>query len=316
MTPVKTIIDGNSIGYLSNQIGVKLRAGEQETQAVFYSLRTLRELMQRYNSSGVVIVWDGRSWRHSIYSDYKATREATAAQRDMRASYKTQRPFLLRAIRALGITQATASNLEADDLAALLAERYVSNGNKVRLITRDHDWLQLIRPEVTWVDHQTNERISLAKFEEFTGYATPEQFIQSKALMGDAGDNIKGVGGIGEVKAKQLIEIWGSVEAFIADVNPGDTYLSTVGKKLPKAFADFHASTDRQAAYMFNMRLVNLRDTSSIPEIDKLTTVKGQYDERAFRAVCNELGFHSILGDFTGFTLPFRPQEKELEITS
>lgn len=316
MKPVKTIIDGNSIGYLSNQIGVKLRAGDQETQAVFYSLRTLRDLMQRYNSGGILIVWDGRSWRHSIYSDYKGTREATATQREMRESYKTQRPFLLRAINALGITQATASNLEADDLAALLAERYVTNGDKVRLITRDHDWLQLIRPEVTWVDHQTNERISLAKFEEFTGYETPEQFIESKALMGDSGDNIKGVGGIGEKKAQQLLQIWGSVEEFLADHAPDMTFNERTGTKMHKAMRDFHTSTERQEAYRFNMRLVNLRDTSYIPAIEKLKVVKGRYNEKAFEQVCKELGFHSILSDFAGFTLPFRPKEKDIAFTS
>lgn len=312
MTPVKTIIDGNSIGYLSNQIGVKLRAGEQETQAVFYSLRTLRDLIQRYKTSGIVIVWDGRSWRHSIYSEYKATREATEAQRDMRESYKTQRPFLIRAIRALGITQATASNLEADDLAALLTERYTSKGEKVRLITRDHDWLQLVRDGVTWVDHQTNERVSIAKFEEFTGFPNPEVFVQAKALMGDAGDNIKGVGGIGEVKAKQLLEVWGTVEAFLADADPATTFNNLTGAKLHKAMRDFHASEERQAAYRFNTRLVTLRDISFIPRIEKLTTVHGAYDEKTFKQVCKELGFHSILADFAGFTIAFKPKEKEL----
>lgn len=308
MRQEKTIIDGNSIGYLSNQIGVKLKAGEQETQAVFYSLRTLRDFIQRYKSSGVVILWDGRSWRYSVYPEYKGTRESTEAQREQRESYKKQRPYLIRAIKALGITQTTASNLEADDMAALLASRYESKGDKVRIITRDHDWLQLVTPNVAWIDHKTNERVSLAKFEEFTGYATPEQFVQSKALMGDTGDNVKGVGGIGEKKAQQMLQIWGSVEAFLADTNPQETYAQHAEGKMHKAMRDFHADPAKQEAFKFNMRLVNIRDTSNIPKIERLQTIKGQYDEDAFRKICMELGFHSILNDFTGFTIAFRPK--------
>lgn len=307
MRTEKTIIDGNSIGYLSNQIGPKLKAGDQETQAVFYSIRTLRDIVQRYKATGVLIVWDGRSWRHGVYPEYKANRTATEKQRVVREAYKSQKPFLQRALTALGITQAMATNLEADDLAAVLTERYAGKGEKVRLITRDHDWLQLIRKDVAWIDHQTNERVSLAKFQEFTGVETPEQFVAIKALQGDAGDNIKGVGGIGEVKAKQMLEIWGSVEEFLADHAPDKTFNERTGKNIHKALRDFHTDPARQEAYRFNLRLVNIRDISVIPKIDKLNIVRGKYDPLAFKEVCKELGFHSILNDFDGFVIAFRP---------
>lgn len=304
MTQVKkTLIDGNSIGYAASQSGAVLKAGDMETQAVFVSLKVIRDIVNRNSGGQFLVLWDGRSWRKSEFSEYKAQRGATAKDRQMRSSYKTQSPYLRRALGALGISQAIASNMEADDLAAKITERAAARDNtKIWLVTRDRDWQQLVRENVVWLDHRDQSRVSAKNFAEKTGHADRFQFSQAKALQGDASDNIPGVGQIGEGRAKILLSTWGSVDAFLNDPDPEQT----LGKKLPKYFSDFRTLPERQEIYKRNLRLMDLTNPRALPKTENLRSVKGKYDEDAFKDVCAELGFHSYLKDLERFTAPFR----------
>ena len=297
----KTLIDGNSIGFASHQASGKLKAGDQETQAVFGSIRTIRSVVQKHLGGEFLVLWDGRSWRKDFYEGYKAQRGATAKNRVMRAGYKSQTPFIRRALKALGVHQATAFNLEADDLAAMLADVSARKGHEVRLITRDRDWQQMVQPGVKWYDHMTHARISAKNFAEETGYADRFVFSEAKALQGDASDNIPGVGGIGEGRAKILFEHWPNVAAFLADPDP----VATAGK-LPKPLRDFHSDKEKQAAFDRNIKLMDLTRPENLPRPENMKVEKGEFDIEAFSTVCKELGFHSILNDLQNFTQPFK----------
>jgi 5'-3' exonuclease len=299
---MKTLIDGNSIGFAAHQSGAKLKAGDQETQAVFTSLRVIRSIVQRHQTSQFVVLWDGRSWRKDFYPEYKAQRGATAANRKMRSGYKSQTPFIRRALEALGIPQAISFNMEADDLAAILSSKAAAKGQQVRLITRDRDWQQLVQEGVKWEDHQTNKRVTTKNFEEETGYATREIFCEAKALQGDASDNISGVGGIGEGRAKILFEHWDSVHSFLADNNPS----LSAGVKLPKPLLDFHGDEEKHATFARNIKLMDLITIRNLPKPESVQITPGAFDIEAFSQVCKELGFHSYLADLDNFTQPFK----------
>src|SRR5581483_12366892 len=89
-------------------------------------------------------------------------------------------------------------------------------GYDVAIVTMDKDFFQLVREGVrvynprdegTWFDVEGVK----SKF----GVA-PEQVVDVLALMGDTIDNIKGVPGIGDKGARELIATYGSLEALIA----------------------------------------------------------------------------------------------------
>ena len=301
----KIIIDGNSMGFHHHQCGAVLKAGDQMTQGVFGMLKAIHQIAESRPGCGIVVLWDGRSWRKDECVEYKAKREDTAKQRDQRSTYQSQTPFIKRGLSALGVAQAMAFNLEADDLAAILAPRYAAKGERVWLYTKDRDWLQLVQPGVVWIDHANFKRVSIKTFEEETGYPTREQFSQAKALAGDNSDNLPGVGGIGDVKAKVIMQTWGSVEAFLADPAP----VWPASKNMPKAVAEFHALPEKQEVFQRNMRLMNLVTTDHLPAPVDLRIDKGQYDEAKFSRLCAELAFHSILERLPKFLSPFmKPQ--------
>src|SRR5207244_13037839 len=89
-------------------------------------------------------------------------------------------------------------------------------GFDVAIVTGDKDFFQLVRDGIrvfnpkedgTWYD--------AAGVKEKFG-VVPDQVVDVLALMGDTIDNIKGVPGIGEKGARDLIAAYGSLETLLA----------------------------------------------------------------------------------------------------
>src|SRR6059036_298969 len=88
-------------------------------------------------------------------------------------------------------------------------------GFDVTIVTGDKDFFQLVRDgirvfnprdEGIWYDAEgVKEKFGVA----------PEQVVDVLALMGDTIDNIKGVPGIGDKGARELIAAYGSVESLL-----------------------------------------------------------------------------------------------------
>ena len=106
----------------------------------------------------------------------------------------------------------TSERYEADDVIGTLTTKAAAAGFDVAIVTGDKDFFQLVRDgirvfnprdEGTWYD--------AAGVKEKFGVA-PDQVVDVLALMGDTIDNIKGVPGIGEKGARELISTYGTLE--------------------------------------------------------------------------------------------------------
>src|SRR5205085_4153050 len=120
----------------------------------------------------------------------------------------------------------TSERYEADDVIGTLAETATAAGFDVAIVTGDKDFFQLVRDgirvfnprdEGTWYD--------AAGVKEKFG-VRPDQVVDVLALMGDTIDNIKGVPGIGEKGARDLIVAYNSLENLLAHAAeiPGKKY--------------------------------------------------------------------------------------------
>src|SRR5207253_5545442 len=96
-----------------------------------------------------------------------------------------------------------------------MTTRAAEAGYEVAIVTGDKDFYQLVRDGIrvynpkedgTWYD-------ALGVKEKFG--VTPEQVVDVLALMGDSIDNVKGVPGIGEKGARDLITTYGSLDALL-----------------------------------------------------------------------------------------------------
>lgn len=305
------LVDGNSLGFAA-QAMKKLTSNGMEVQAIYGMLRSIRVLQDENPGAEITVYWDGKSWRYDHFPEYKAGRDDDPKQAAERAAYKKQRPYISRALAALGVAQEMALNMEADDLIALRTETLPKH-QKATVVSGDRDLIQLVGPNIDWLNPIRMPgkrlpkllRVTNDSFAEDTEYENAAAYVKGKAFLGDTSDNLKGIDGIGAKAAPLVVKTWPDVRHMIQDIRMrGDAaippYLSRYKKKL-KTFA---ASEEAQRRFLRNYRLMRL-SSSFIPKPEGHKRTDLPFAPNAFREFCKELGFVSILRDFDDWTRPF-----------
>ncbi|XP_058094189.1 uncharacterized protein LOC131240135 isoform X5 [Magnolia sinica] len=163
--------------------------------------------------SYVVFDHDGLTFRHNLYPSYKSNRSPTPDTVVQGLQY------LKASIKAMSIKVIEVPGVEADDVIGTLAVNSVAAGFKVRVVSPDKDFFQILSPSLRLL--RINPRgpqmasFGLEDFAKKYGALKPSQFVDLVALMGDKVDNIPGVEGIGEVKALKLISKFGTLENLL-----------------------------------------------------------------------------------------------------
>ncbi|MCL2397364.1 MAG: DNA polymerase I [Defluviitaleaceae bacterium] len=158
------------------------------------------------------------TFRHKQYTEYKATRKPFPEE------LVAQIPILKELLATMNIPTVQMEGYEADDIMGMLARQAEAEGYHTTIVSGDRDLLQLatsavkIRIPKTSRGQTTTEDYYAADVAEKIG-VTPTEYIDVKALMGDASDNIPGVPQIGEKTAVKIIQQYGNIEAAIADVD-------------------------------------------------------------------------------------------------
>src|SRR5437762_7200197 len=216
--PIVYLIDGSSQMYRAYHAPVRTADGGllrnakgQPTNAVYIFVTMLRKLLNEHKPQYIAASFDlpGRTFRDDLAGDYKANRAP------MPDELAVQIPMVHGACEALGVPIITSDRYEADDGIGTLAVKAAAAGFGAVIVTLDKDLLQPVhdgvrvfnpRDEGTWYD--------AAGVKEKLG-VTPEQVADVLALTGDTIDNIRGVPGIGEKGARELIATYGSLEQLI-----------------------------------------------------------------------------------------------------
>jgi DNA polymerase-1 len=218
--PLLVLVDGSAVfhrGYhaiphLSNSKG-------EPTNAVYGFLTILIKVLGDLKPEYLVVAWDksSKTFRKEMYADYKATRLA------MDDDLKVQIVPTKELVSVLGLPLIEVENYEADDIIGTLARKAEAKGGlDIVIATGDRDQLQLV-DENTVVDMFNPRgleptRYDLAKMKDKYGL-TPAQFVDYKALVGDASDNIPGVKGIGDKGAQKLLAAYGSLAGIYEHVD-------------------------------------------------------------------------------------------------
>ena len=101
--------------------------------------------------------------------------------------------------------------VEADDIAAYLVKyKDKFKIGDIVLVSSDRDWDLLIQEGVMRFSYVTQQRGNFRKLGAITMIVPREQYACFKCLVGDKGDNVPGITGIGPKRAQQLLEEYGS----------------------------------------------------------------------------------------------------------
>lgn len=166
--------------------------------------------------------------RKEIFPEYKAHREEpTTAER-------YQKRWLYEQLEERGFQMAKLQGQEGDDVIATLGRRYGESCPDVWLVGADKDLAQCVTDNVRQLIPAHGERV-----EHFRGPkevkekygVTPAQIPLYLALVGDRGDNVPGVKGIGQVKAAGLIGEYKTLTGIAEN-------LGAIGGPMGKALAE------------------------------------------------------------------------------
>jgi DNA polymerase I len=261
--------------------GLLRNAQGTPTNAVYIFVTMLRKLLNEHQPEFIAASFDlpGRTFRDDLVADYKANRAP------MPDELAQQIPMVHAACEALGVPILTSERYEADDVIGTLTIKAAAAGFEVAIVTGDKDFYQLVRDgirvynpkeEGTWYDAEgVKEKFGVP----------PDLVVDVLALMGDTIDNIKGVPGIGEKGARELIAQYGSLENLIA-----------------------HAAEVKHKRYREGL-LANIENARQSRELARIRTdVPVEFDPEALRyhggsrersfQIFNELGFRALAKEY------------------
>ena len=229
--------------------------------------------------------------RHEAFEGYKGTRAEIddALARQLQESRKV--------FEAFSIPIYEKEGFEADDLLGTIAHMLKGeSGIDVIIASGDMDTLQLVddaRVRVYTLKKGINDTILYDEkaVKERFGFA-PALIPDYKGLRGDPSDNIKGVPGIGEKTATELIQAFGSIEEIYAKLGKKggeDAFKKKAIKARPIMLLKEHEEDARLSKALATIRL-DAPIAFSLPQelwgrAVKAADVLALFDEFGFRSL-------------------------------
>lgn len=180
-------------------------------------VKVVRSLAKSYKAGKIIIAADqgSSSYRKTIYPEYKQNRKEKYETQTEEEREKFERFFnaweecLL--ILEQEFTLVRFPGVEADDIAGyIVRNKEKFNLEQVWLASSDKDWDLLVQSGVNRFSYVTRKETTVDNWSEHHD-CNREDYVFLKAIMGDSGDNIKGVQGIGPKRGLELITKYGSV---------------------------------------------------------------------------------------------------------
>ena len=286
------LIDGNNLGVRCSFANSSLRSKDDLPSGVHYgTFNSLFSLKQYFPDYQFFIAWDGKSKKRMaeareavnrgiVPSGYKDNREKDLEKmRPELKDFYQQAPFLQRAINELGIPQIRWQDFEADDIIASYV-KLLSKDNEIVIVTSDEDYFQLLKYDVSIWDGRKQKTTTKKTWEDETGI-TSHQHIDVGALMGDDGDNIFGVPGIGDKTAIKEIKKYGTwqkvLEAYKAKFSDArksfpdlkDPLLIKDGYDPKQVFEDMKNKKSEKGKFIYPEINFNMPYTGVLSAFDK-----------------------------------------------
>ena len=296
-------------------------ASGEPTGALYGLVAMLIRLIKDLKPDFIVAARDlpGGTHRHEVYEGYKATRMKAD---DALITQLEKAPTIF---EAFGIPVVAAPGFEADDCIGTIVQQLKGKKDvEIIIATGDLDTLQLVkgdRVRVYTLRQGLNDTVLYdeQKVRERYGFG-PEHIVDYKGLRGDPSDNIKGIPGIGEKTATELITKFGSIEEMYRALNKDQDKLREAGIKARMIELLEKGKEDA----VFSKELATIRaDAPIVFEVPAASWVLADH-RVTIQALCDALEFRTLkerIESLGGFSAPassqealFSPDETEVEV--
>lgn len=289
--PRLVLLDGHALAYrayFALPPNLSTRDGEL-TSGTFGFASMLLKVLQEFKPDYIAVTFDvGRTFRHDLSPEYKATRTK------MPDELAVQMNRIKELVSAFNIPVFELEGYEADDILGTLSRQAAEQGIETIIVTGDTDSFQLI-------DENTKVYTSGRQFSDTKLYdeaaiierygLTPSQLVDFKSLTGDKSDNIPGVAGIGEKTAAQLLQKYGTLEGIYAHLDEIDN--TRVRNALEQG---------REAAIQSRKLVQIVRDAPV--KLDLKACRVSNYNRDKVVALFRDLEFRTLIGRLPGAESP------------
>lgn len=271
------IIDGSNLIYRAfHTNNLKNKKGER-IGGVFGSVKMTLNLLKKFNPDTVIMAWDaGRSpARMKMYPEYKAQRAAQRKPEDVE-DIKRNIKICQEVFKHLPVRQIIVEDMEGDDIIGYLSCKL--KGEKI-VISNDLDFIQLVKEDTKVFIPSKVKTVTVENAEEFLGVPL-DKYLIWKALVGDKSDNIKGIHGIGDVKAAKIIN---QNESFPKD------WLTVIERNIE----------------LMNIGFLMTKDEMNAIVVQYNEEMKKPIDATKVRMIFERHGFKSLLFNFAAIKYRF-----------
>lgn len=230
------------------------------------------------------------TFRHAAYEKYKIQRPET----DSDLAGQIARAYDL--LKAFSVPVYEQKGFEADDIIGTIAQKTAKEKNLAVIIASgDLDTLQLVegkRVRVYTLKGGLSDTILYdeEKVKERYGFS-PALLPDFKGLRGDPSDNIRGVPGIGEKTASELIQKFGRIEDIYKILKKNKKAMAEAGIK-ERAITILE---EHEEDATFSKTLAQIRVDAPITFSLKAAKFKTSFDKGKAEEILKELGFLSLI---------------------
>ncbi len=322
------LIDANNLAFRADQTSDLTTKSGKRVGAIYGTLRMIKSYLTQTDSKHrndilesvwenefvktdepyfrkAICAWDGgkSAFRKKLYPDYKGQRERRrVAQSDEEKnkyeSFVEQMKVIDEMLPNFGVHSIKVRHYEADDIIY-----YISTSIKepAVIVSTDKDMLQLVNSHIAVWSPYKKILYTKANFKEKTGISK-SSFIDYRVLIGDSSDNIKGVKGIGEKTARQLIGQYKNIDNIFSD-------RQHLIKKVRTARIFDEADKIDLNKQLMDMNNIPIDESFKEEVKNKYFDTIG-FESKFVKKVFMKYRFTSLLSDFIEWSRPFRGLEE------
>jgi len=202
------LVDGSSYLYRAyHALPPLTNSKNQPTGAIKGVISMIKKILIDHPESPLAVVFDakGKTFRHDMYSEYKANRPP------MPEDLVQQIEPIHKIISLMGIKLIMIPGVEADDVIGTLAEQARQKKLNAVISTGDKDMTQLVCENVSVVNTMSGELLDESGVLKKFGVG-PELITDYLALIGDKSDNVPGVDKVGPKTAVKWLNEYSDIQ--------------------------------------------------------------------------------------------------------
>lgn len=178
-------------------------------------IRTVTSLGKSYQAKRIICCFDAGAsqYRKDILPSYKANRKVERSEEEQQR-FNDFFECLSYTVDMLPFEHYKFKGIEADDIISYFSTHAAKNYEHTWIVSSDRDLYQLLKNNVSIFSIFSRKEVTVDSLLETTGL-TPKEYMFSRIIEGDKGDNIIGIEGIGPKRSAALVKEYGTLTNLV-----------------------------------------------------------------------------------------------------